>query len=378
MSHVVNVHQHISNATQDRRYLPWRQSWHVCMDWAYASGWGRGHTDRLPPYPRDPERLFRNQHVRFADPKGEWTIRDMDEAGVDTGILLPLDYDFSWGSPSDIPIEEKHEHLSRLQKDYPGRFCGLAGPDPRRPGADEILNRAIKDLGLRGLKVIPKAGYYAWDERAYRLYERCLTAGLPIAICTEPDGGGYNRDRFAQPIHVSDVVADYPDLRIVLLHAGAPLYHWLEEALCVATGGINVSLQLDFWIAGFYPVPNLLSDFLSDEESVVILLSRVRDIIGAQRMMWGSDTFSGPGNHGDRVFGSAYPFGVREVVAWLRDLPGIAAKYGKTFTTEETALILGDNAMRTFGLSDSGEWKRPHEFALGRPSPIPFKGGYGG
>lgn len=378
MANIVNAHQHISNATEARHYLPARQTWHYCMDWAYAGGWSRDYEGKVPPYQRDPERLLQEAELRIADPNGNWTLAEMDDAGVDTSILVPIDSDFSWGSSSDISIEEKHEHIAGLQRTYPGRLYGLAGPDPRRPGADQIVDRALGDLGLHGLKVTPKAGYYPWDERAYRLYQLCLESDVPVAICTGPDGGGQNRDRFAQPIHVTDVVADYPDLSIVLLHGGAPFYHWLEESICVAGRGINVSLELDYWIAGFHPVPNLLPDLVSDEETVVILLSRVRDILGAHRIMWGSDTFAGPGNKGNTVFGSAYGFGLGTVVTWLRNLPEVAARYGKVFTDDEVDSILGENARREFRLAEVPNWVRPHQFGLARPSPMPFRGAFGG
>lgn len=374
MGLVINTHQHISNEVEGRKYFPWRQSWHVCMDWAYA-GWGGEHSKKRPPYTRDPAALYPKQGLRFADPSGEWTIKDMDDAGVDGSILLPIDYDYSWGAASDITIQEKHEHVAQMQQKYPGRFYGLAGPDPRRPGVDEIFGHAIQGLKLNGLKLIPKMGFYPWDERACRLYEQCLDYGVPVAVCTEPDGGGYNRDRFAQPAHLADVVADYPDLKLVMLHAGAPLYHWFEEALNVAARALNVHVSLDFWIEGFWPVPDFISNFRSDEESVVTLLSRVRDVLGAHRIMWGSDTFSGPGAHGDRVFGRAAQFGIAEVVAWLRDLPQVAEKYGKKFTPEEVELILGENAARVFQIKQYPEWERPDQYGWRRRSPMPFKSG---
>ena len=377
MGLVVNTHQHISNEVEGRRYLPKRQVWHVCMDWAYA-GWGGNPADKIPPYKRDPSASFERQGLRYADPTGEWTIGDMDQAGVDASILPTIDYDLSWGEPADITIEEKHEHLSELQERYPGRFFGLAGQDARRPGAEHIFGRAIRELGLKGLKQMPKTGYYAWDTRACRLYERCLDYGVPAAICTQPDGGGYNRDRFAQPVHLSDVVGDYPDLNLVILHAGAPLYHWFEEALNVASRAPNVYLSLDFWIAGFYPIPGFIPSFMSGEESVIKLLTRVKDVIGANRMMWGSDTFSGPKVNGNNVFGATTPFGLKEVVDWLKGLPETAKKYNKSFNSDEADLLLGENAARVFGIQDYPDWERTETYGWRRRNPIPYQGGLGG
>ena len=341
------------------------------MNWAYgclAPQFGR------PPYERDPKALVEKQGLRIADPTGEWTIKDMDEAGVDAAILLPIDYDFSWGSASDITIEEKHQHLAQIQEKYPGRFVSLAGPDPRRPGVVEIFDRTVKEYGLKGLKLIPKSGYYVWDERIFPLYERCLEYDLPVAVCTQPDGGGYNRDRFAQPIHLADVVAEYPDLKLVVLHAGVPLYHWFEETINAIARNTNAVISLDMWIRGFSPAPAMCPHFANDEESVLRLIARVRDVMGAHRIMWGTDSHHGPGSHGSSLFGKALGFGETEVVTWLKKLPENGAKYGIPFSQEETDLILGENAARVFGIKSYPEWDRPVKYNQRRRLPSPFKG----
>lgn len=137
MAIVVDMHKHISTATEGRSYFPWQQRWHVCMNWAY------GKEARKLGDPRDPEALYPRQDIRMADPEGKWAVQDMDEGGVDVSVCLPIDYSFSHGSESSIGIEEKQQHLAEMQEKYPGRIIGFAGPDPRRPGAVEILTRGI-------------------------------------------------------------------------------------------------------------------------------------------------------------------------------------------------------------------------------------------
>ena len=374
MGIVVDTHQHISCEVPGRKYFPWQHTRHILMNWAYG---GLAPKQGMPPYTRDPNALMERQGLRIADPEGERTIKDMDDAGVDVAVLLPLDYDFSWGSTSDFTIEEKHQHLARMQEKYPTRFVGLAGPDPRRPGVVEIFDRAIKEHHLRGLKLIPKAGYYAWDERLFPLYERCLDYDLPVAVCTEPDGGGYNRDRFAQPVHLADVVAEYPDLKLVVLHAGAPLYHWLEETINAVARNTNAVLSLDTWVRGATQAPGLCPDFVNNEEAVVRLISRLRDVLGAHRIMWGTDSHHGSGANGGKLWGRAVGFGETEMVMWLKRLPETAAKYNIGFSQEETDLIMGDNAARVFDIKSYPEWERPAKYDWRRRLPPPFKGTMG-
>ena len=361
MGIVVDAHRHMSCEVPGKKYFPWQHTWHTCMSWAYGV-WSP--TKGMPPYERDPHALYPKQGLRFADPDGTWTIASMDEAGIDLGILLPLDYDWSWGGESAVSIEEKHLHHAEMVQKYPGRFVALAGPDPRRPGVEEIFDRAIKEYGMRGLKLVPKAGYYVWDERVYPLYERCVDQGLPVFVCTEPDGGGYNRDRFAEPIHLSDVVGDYPDMPVVMLHAGEPLYHWFEEALLVASRAANAYIELNFWIQPHF-LPNLIANYVDNPEAVVRLLARARDILGAHRIMWGTDSHVGPrtGSSGQGP------------LEWLQKLPDLAPQYAVSFAAEEIDMMVGGNAARLVGVGDHKEWERPYQYGWRRRLPPPYRGG---
>jgi len=369
MGIVIDMHKHLTSGTENRPYFPWRQQWHVSMDWAYgALGGGR------PPFDRDPQSLYPKQELRYSDPEGTWTIKSMDEGGVDVSVCLVIDYDYSWGSDSVIQPDEKNRHMSTMQEKYPGRIFGFAGVDPRRPGAPDIFEKAIKEHKLRGLKLIPKAGFYPWQEEVYRLLDIAQDYDVPVAICTQPSGGGYNRMRFADPIHVDDAIGDFPDIKFILLHAGAPLSHFFENALLAASRNPNVSLQLDFWIHGFIGTA-LIPSFISDEEAVVRRIAHARDVLGAHRIMWGTDTFSGPRTHGKNLFGSKSGFTLAEVVTWLRNLPDVARKYGIRFSADEVDLILGGNAARILGLDQPAEWQIPHKFGYRRRSPPPFRGG---
>ncbi len=360
MSIVVNAHTHINSEVPGRKYFPWQHTWHTCMAWAYGV-WSP--TQGKPPYDRDPNALFPKQGLRFADPEGSYTIASMDHAGIDMGIILPIDYDWSWGSESAIGIEEKHIHQMEMVEKFPGRFVGLAGPDPRRPGCDEIFVRAVEEYGMRGLKMIPKAGYYVWDERAYPLYEQCTERGLPIFVCTEPDGGGYNRDRFAEPIHLSDVIGDFPDMPVVMLHAGEPFYHWFEESLLVASRAANAYVELNFWIRPHF-VPKMIPSYEDDPEWVVRLIAKVRDILGPHRILWGTDGHVGPRTREDW----------KGPVDWLKSLPDVAPQYGVKFTKDEVDMMLGGNAARLVGVAGAKEWERPHKYDVGRRMPPPFRG----
>ena len=374
MGIVIDNHCHINNEVPGRKYFPWQQTWLVCMQWAYGP---YSPNNGAPPFERDPEALFPRHGLRFADPEGEYTIAAMDRGGIDMGVILPVDYDFSWGSQSDIQIEEKHEHQAQMVAKYPDRFVHFGGPDPRRAGAKEIFKRAITEYGARGLKIIPKNGYYPWQEECYELYDVCMEYGLPMVTCTQPNSGGYNRGRFSDPLHVLDVVGDFPDMPITLLHAGDPLMDYFEKSLFVASGNPNTSIEMNFWLkpaAGvasvlangpFYGLPIGINPKLPggiiNEEIVVLMLAKARDILGAHKISWGTDVHFGPRmvNTGEKV------------APWLKGLVEHAAKYDQKFTQGEVDLILGDNAARVLNIKEYPEWKRERKYGYSRRDPRP-------
>ena len=102
---VVDAHVHLYTGTPEKKYFPTRQTWHTCMRWAHQSA----------PYDRDPASLYPRQETRMSDPDGTYTITNMDDQGVDAAIVLPVDYDLTFGEESPLSIDEKHQHLGELQ-----------------------------------------------------------------------------------------------------------------------------------------------------------------------------------------------------------------------------------------------------------------------
>ena len=370
MGLVINNHMHMNNEVPGKKYFLWQQTWLVCMEWAYG---GRSANGGRPPYDRDPNSLYPRQGLRFADPEGTYTIAAMDEGGIDMSVILPIDYDFSWGSQSDISIEEKHEHQAEMVKRYPGRFVHHGGPDPRRAGAKEIFKRSIIEHGAKGLKIIPKNGYYPWQDECYELYDVCMEYGLPMSTCTEPNTGGYNRGRFSDPLHVLDVIGDFPDMPVTLLHAGNPFYDYFEKSLFVASGNHSTSIELNYWLRpaagvaeamnpsfgyvyGFPPGMNTLN-----EEVAVIMLARARDIMGAHKITWGID-----GHFGPNMRRTGW-----KIAPWLKGLVEAAAKHGYSFTQEEADMILGENIARTLKLKEYPEWEKKAKYGYTRRTPQP-------
>ena len=291
-----------------------------------AYSWAR----RNPPFDRDASIVRPKIEEGLEDPGGDRLVEHMDQAGIDVGVLLPLDWEIGFKDKAGVTIEQMHEIYARVAQKHQGRLTSFAGVDPQRENAVEIFEWAIQKLGMKGLKLYPPTGFYPFDKRVYPLYERCEAWGLPVLIHAGGPGIALLPARYSNPVYFQDVQADFPKMSLWIGHAGGRTYG--DEAISVAGVGVNTYLELSFW-----------QDVAYEEEDYFIKwLGRARDKVGAHRIMWGSDHFAGK-----RVRGRE---SLIEWVQWFHELPERARKYGVTFTSEEMEMIWGLNASRCLGL----------------------------
>jgi predicted TIM-barrel fold metal-dependent hydrolase len=116
----------------------------------------------------------------------------------------------------------------------------------------------ITEYGVKGFKFHPSTqAFYPNDRLAYPLYEAIAEAKLPALFHTgqtgvgagTPGGSGI-RLKYANPMLLDDVAADFPDMPIILAH---PSFPWQEEALSVATHKPQVYIDLSGWSPKYFP-----------------------------------------------------------------------------------------------------------------------------
>ena len=279
---------------------------------------------------RDPEELFPRTTVGIADPEGTYTIAEMDRHGVDVMVPMIVDHALEVGEEAELPFPAVVEHYADLMQRNPGRLYAYIGVDPRREGGLELFRKAVRDWGFKGLKLYCGSGFYPYDEVCYPFYRECLELGVPVTFHTSPTSAPAV-SRYAHPINISDLHRDFPDLPIIYAHAGHGA--WWEEAAQLARGHPQGYLDLSQWPG----------DARKDMKEFVLKLGRMRDIIGAHRILWASDFSFGPRNNGDR---SPLPHWLKT----FKELPTVAEEYGVTFTDDEVDLMLGGNAQRLLNL----------------------------
>lgn len=313
MSRCVDAHVHL----YEQGFWPPRWFDYVAAQWAH------GHPDRSPADIRD------RVEAGLADPHGERLISQMDEGGVDTSVLLAVDWELGMESRPPVSADELHARYGEMVRASGGRLVAFAGVDPRRPDALALLDRACDTHGMAGLKLYPPAGFYPYDEIVNPLYEACADRGIPVVVHTGSTLG-LLRPRFGNPLYLQDVQRRYPGLTLWIAHAGATW--WWDEAVAVARAGIDTYLELSSWQQFAY----------ADEESFVRRLGAALSALGEGKLLFGSDHISGP-----RVRGSA---GYLRWLDWFRDLPATARKHGVQITEDQVDAMLGGNAERCLRL----------------------------
>jgi len=168
-------------------------------------------------------------------------------------VIFGVDSETTSGNPY-----HGNDYTAGIVQKYPDRFLGFASVDPHKgKAAVREMERAVRELGLRGLKLHPiSQAFFPNDVRFYPLWEKCAELGVPVLFHSGqtavgaglPGGGGYKL-KYAQPIYIDDVAADFPELTIGMAHPGVP---WQEEQLSVALHKPNVYIDLSGWSPKYF------------------------------------------------------------------------------------------------------------------------------
>ncbi len=176
------------------------------------------------------------------------TIAAMDEGGVKIGLVA------AWWGPHGALID--NDEVAAFVRENPGRLVGLASADLNRPmEAVRELRRCVRELGFRGLRIVP----WLWqlppdDRRYYPLYAECIELDVPFCLQVGHTGPLMSSEPGRPIPYLENVALDFPELRIVAGHIGAP---WTQEIISLATKFPNLYIDTSAYKASRFP-----SDFV--------------------------------------------------------------------------------------------------------------------
>lgn len=174
----------------------------------------------------------------------ELTLGALESAGVSRALIS------AWWGPDGALIS--NDEVAAFVGRRPDLLVGVASVDLAHPmQAVRELRRAVKELGMRALRILP----WLWnlppnDRRYYPLYAECIE--LQIPFCLQVGHTGPLRpSEPGRPIpYLDEVALDIPELVIVGGHIGYP---WTDEMISLATKYPNVYIDTSAYKPKRYP-----------------------------------------------------------------------------------------------------------------------------
>jgi predicted TIM-barrel fold metal-dependent hydrolase len=200
----------------------------------------------------------------------ENVLRFMDENGIERACCI------NYVSPDVMGFtREVNDWIARFTRAHRDRLLPVGSVNPLHELKVSVEIRRVLDLGIRMIKIHPPHQLFA--PNAYRhelwqlaeIYRECEERGVPVMFHTGTSVFPKARNVFADPMPIDDVAIDFPRLKIILAHAGRPLYG--ETAFFLLRRHANVFVDL----SGIPP------------KSLPRYLPRLADI--ADKALWGTD-----------------------------------------------------------------------------------------
>lgn len=255
------------------------------------------HTHAFPDFlaPRALEALSEGSGVApETDGTATGLLTHMDQCGVNAAVVLSI-------ATTPKQVEPILSWSMTIQSD---RLIPFASIHPETADINSLVGRLTK-AGIKGIKLHPLYQNFGVNERRmYPIYDAIAEAGLVLLLHAGYDIAYAEEDNAAPP-RIARVLADFPNLKMVLAHMGG----WkLTNSVIENLVGRNV------WIDTSYSV-----GYLTDEQVRIILKRHNTD-----QILFGSDT----------------PWGrLSDHIAFVREFPVADDILEKIFSRNALALL---------------------------------------
>jgi len=200
----------------------------------------------------------------------ENVLRFLDREGIDRACCI------NYVSPDVMGFtREVNDWIANFTRSHRDRLLPVGSVHPAH--VKDVLGetRRVLDLGIRMIKIHPPHQLFAAN--AYRaelpdladVYRECQSRRVPVMFHTGTSVFPLARNVFADPMPIDDVAIDFPELTIILAHAGRPLHG--QTAFFLARRHRHVHLDL----SGIPP------------KSLPSYVPRLKEI--ADKVLWGTD-----------------------------------------------------------------------------------------
>lgn len=161
----------------------------------------------------------------------------MDDADINLAAVYTERYSTRLGVAT-----ASNDRVAEFVARRPDRLLGIAGIDPWEDAAADEVQRAVRDLGLRGVIMSPFKQALRYDDaRMGRVYAHCEALGVPVFLHTGINWFAEAPYDAGHPRGIDEVARSFPDLKIVAVHAGWP---WVQDMMMVAWRHPNVYVDI--------------------------------------------------------------------------------------------------------------------------------------
>ena len=265
---VIDFHSHFP-IQRESRGSSWRQR--------MVERYGERRTD-----------IIRGNSSRYRDEWRKMWAFDEPETGVihsdeEQAARWVADMDAKGCTRVNFVMGGGNDNLAKIVAMHPDRFTGLAHHSIWDDNAAEELERAVKELGLKGFKLIATGQQRPIDDKAaYPVWEMAENLEVPVLIHFGVLGGGggpaYDL-RNMNPLTLWKVCSDFPTLEFVIPHFGACYWRellqlcWQCPSVSVDTSGSNQWMR-----------------WMPEQYSMKDLFRKAMETIGPKRLIFATDS----------------------------------------------------------------------------------------
>jgi len=238
-----------------------------------------------------------------------WYVDRIKAGGVTKALVVSV-----------VPDSQYMRDFIRAANGHVHALCNL---DPRAPEAPELLEREIK-AGFKGVKLLPVNRAYSVSDPACRpFFDKAAELGVSFILHYGVSVDTGVDMRYADPIDLSPVARDYPDISFVIAHFGAG---YLDSVLKLAYQCKNVCVDTSG--------TNNWMDYMAYPMTLAQAFERCLVSIGPERILFGTDAST-----------------IKPYRTWIAyQQRGTLEEMG--IPDDDRDLILRGNAVRIFGLDD--------------------------
>lgn len=185
--------------------------------------------------------MARKYKSKILEMRIEHLLEYLEKYNVDKAVLTGVDSAY-WYISNDWVAQQVKQH--------PDKLIGCAAVNPEK-GMKAIyeLERAVKELGLKGVLILPYTIRKPINDKImYPFFAKCCELNVPVHIQV-----GYTAPLLpsdvGRPIYLDEVALYFPELRILASHIGYP---WTDEMIAMAWKHDNIYIDVGTHYPKYY------------------------------------------------------------------------------------------------------------------------------